>query len=255
MEIRKQIECFDPVVLNISLRQEIILNHIISLAEKESGFPRKNLYGTLKLAIKEIQIKYNTPFSVLENVDLDQRMEYMDELTELWETHLSFILSKKQSLIVPTMMQKIREWLRLVPSPSELTKEQGYHPFHHLIVLNTFGLPLYTKSWTLLREGSILITGLMSGLMSLTEHVIGSQLKTMQTEEGTFLLIERNNEHGLVLVIIAEYDKDYIRKILKHLSEKFVEFYKDKLKNWKGDRSVFQDFTKYIDDLINSIPF
>lgn len=197
----------------------------------------------------------NAPYLSYEDVSLDQRIKAMEELLQSWEIHLSFILSKKKSALVPTIVQKITEWYKLVPSPSELGENARNHPFHHFYVLNIHGIPLYTKSWIKLKEGdSYMVSGLMSALMCFSENIIGSHLKTIQTEEGTFLLIERNREKELVFVVIAEYEKEYVRTILKHMSAQFQEQYKEEIQIWKG-QNMFGNFSEYIDELIESIPW
>jgi hypothetical protein len=99
-----------------------------------------------------------------------------------------------------------------------------------------------------IQENQNLVTGFISGLVSFSKEAIGSSIKTMTVDKYIFYFLKKEQQSGLLYVIVSEEDDEpeKIQFKMKKIADLFFERYGSKIENFDGEISRFNEFKELL---------
>ena len=133
-------------------------------------------------------------------------------------------------------------FLTILPSLDEI----GWQDKIKYIILTTHsGKCLYNENIRKKKEiNEVLLGGYLTGLQIFIKTMMkdDSSLKSISKEKEAFLIEEGKD---ILAIMIVEKELHLLQYHLKKLVQKFEEFFKEPLANWKGDSAIFKP-TKHL---------
>ena len=148
-------------------------------------------------------------------------------------------------MIIGTSMFGV--FLTTLPSLDEIGWQDK---IKYVIITNHSGKCIYNENIKTKKEiNEVLLGGYLSGLQALIKTTMKdtSSLKSISKENEAFLIEEGNN---ILAIMIVEQELSLLNYHLKQLVDKFEEFFKDTLVNWKGSTAIFMPTKQLLRDII-----
>lgn len=98
-----------------------------------------------------------------------------------------------------------------------------------------------------------LFGAMMSALNMFAEQLAEGGLSNFELQNSRFTIIKKS---GLIFVANSsrQYKQKKVNKELNKVSDKFINLYSEKLKNFKGQIGAFSNFKKEIEDALEEKP-
>ncbi|MEM1658215.1 MAG: hypothetical protein QXK94_04190 [Candidatus Jordarchaeales archaeon] len=117
---------------------------------------------------------------------------------------------------------------------------------HNVYIMRRSGECLVSRKYGSLEADDDLVTGFLSAILNFSEQIDGERVESIIMGNKKFVYTIMND-----VIFIAYADKeDSVKESLELLGQRFLEKYGDALKNWSGDKSIFEDFTSTMDEIL-----
>lgn len=117
---------------------------------------------------------------------------------------------------------------------------------HNIYIMKRSGECLISRKYGSLEVDDDLVTGFLSAILNFGEQIDGERVESIIMGNKKFVYTIMND-----IIFIAYADKDDpVKEDLELLGRKFIEKYSEVLSNWKGNRSVFEDFINTMDEIL-----
>lgn len=117
---------------------------------------------------------------------------------------------------------------------------------HNVYVMRRSGECLISRKYGSLEADEDLVTGFLSAILNFGEQIDGERVESIIMGSKKFVYTAIGD-----LIFIAYADKDdSVKEDLERLGHTFTEKYGDILKNWKGDKNIFNEFTSTMDEIL-----
>ncbi|MBS7287852.1 MAG: hypothetical protein KIH01_03680 [Candidatus Freyarchaeota archaeon] len=117
---------------------------------------------------------------------------------------------------------------------------------HNIYIMRRSGECLISRRYGSLEADDDLVTGFLSAILNFGEQIDGERVESIIMGNKKFVYTIMND-----VIFIAYADKDDpVKEDLELLGRKFIEKYGEVLRNWKGNRSVFEEFMDTMDEIL-----
>jgi len=114
------------------------------------------------------------------------------------------------------------------------------------------GINLLFRRYGELEMDEVLMSGFLTAIRHFSSEFKRDEPDTIQEIEMKTYKIVYASERNVLVAAVSDYDDStpVIRKALSILASRFSEKYGDILKSWRGDTTIFSEFTTEIDKLL-----
>ncbi|MBS7248292.1 MAG: hypothetical protein QXN15_04165 [Candidatus Jordarchaeales archaeon] len=117
---------------------------------------------------------------------------------------------------------------------------------HNVYIMRRSGECLISRKYGSLEADDDLVTGFLSAILNFGEQIDGERVESIVMGNKKFVYTAMND-----IIFIAYADKDDpVKESLELIGQKFMEKYGEALREWKGDKSIFEDFMKTMDEVL-----
>lgn len=117
---------------------------------------------------------------------------------------------------------------------------------HNVYIMRKSGECLISRKYGSLEADDDLVTGFLSAILNFGEQIGGERVESIIMGNKKFVYTVMND-----IIFIAYADKDDpVKESLELIGQKFMEKYSETLREWRGDRSIFEDFMNAMDELL-----
>lgn len=116
-------------------------------------------------------------------------------------------------------------------------------------ILLKSGESLFHKVYGPNQVDESLLSGFLGAVYSFAREIGHGDIKTMELGDAKFIC-EVSDNLIFVVVIGKDEDEQEIKNFLSFVSKSFLNCFRDELKRWRGDVTVFRSFSKDLDHLI-----
>ena len=121
-----------------------------------------------------------------------------------------------------------------------LTDLQWKEKLYQIYVISQKGICLYAYSFENKNQivNTELIASSLSGIQNLLAEIFKTKepLKVIEYRNSKILI---NFKHDIAFLLFIREDSNYLLYILEDFSEKFLDFFKESLKDWQGNTEIF----------------
>ncbi len=116
------------------------------------------------------------------------------------------------------------------------------------VLLNS-GEPLFHKDYGEKKVDESLFSGFLGAVYTFAKELGHSDIQTMEMGDAKFICEVSEN---LIFVVVVGKDEDEqeIKNFLGFASKNFINRFRDELKRWRGDVTVFRSFSEDLDILV-----
>lgn len=120
------------------------------------------------------------------------------------------------------------------------------HMIHNVYIMKRSGECIISRKYGSLKVDEDLVTGFLSAILNFSEQLDGERVESIVMGNKKFVYTGMGD-----VIFIAYADKnDPVKESLEVLGRTFMEKYGETLKKWKGERDIFNDFTKQMDEIL-----
>ncbi len=121
-----------------------------------------------------------------------------------------------------------------------------------ILIIASGGLLCYTKTWGIeTNVDSDLVSGFLMAISNFAKEIKGGEIKSLNFMNFNFLY-EYDQELDCMFVIIIDIEdlEDEARTKLTLMKAEFLTRYRDNLKNWTGDVTIFKKFDQFVEEQV-----
>ncbi len=117
-----------------------------------------------------------------------------------------------------------------------------------ILIVSEHGVPVFDyKEYS--RGDEVLVSGLITAILRFVEEIEKEKLSRVMLEESQFLL-KTQDAFIFVFQISDQMPEEYAEYVSSCISDNFVENYKEYMKKFRGDVSVFRDFQEKCKEIL-----
>ncbi len=122
----------------------------------------------------------------------------------------------------------------------------GIKMIHNVYIMRKSGECLISRKYGSLEADDDLVTGFLSAILNFGEQIDGERVESIVMGNKKFVYTSIDD-----LIFIAYADKDdLVKESLEHIGQRFMEKYGEALRDWRGDKSMFEDFMNVMDTIL-----